>query len=578
MYGFGISGFRSFGPEPQYIAPLGKINVFVGQNNVGKSNVLRALRWIPNSLKLRNGVALPSSDDLHLGSRKADMQVLLPVKLEDAALTDYAKRVLNATELNGTVKSLRNILRALPIQAQGATWFSKRYPGGDNPVMHPTVDQVRIDRDPRSGNETAADVPAKEWHDVWSKLTAQGSGSLAKHWIPELIPKISPFQRTAIPDIHTVEPFRQIGAPGSQYEGLNGIGLIARLEELQSPERERWEDREKFQAILGFLRDVTGCSDAMLHIPHSAKQLNVTMGRKLLPIEALGTGIHQVIIFAAAATAYDGVFMCFEEPEIHMHPRLQKRLLSYLKQTRNTYFITTHSPHFLDDDEVAKFHVTLNEHGETVVQYLNTPSGRASVCFDLGYRPSDLLQANCVVWVEGPSDRVYLNAWIRAADATLREGEHYSIMFYGGRLLSHLTVSDADVVDFIELQKLNRRVAILIDSDKRSRGAEINSTKARVRDETAAHGGFAWVTAGREVENYISPGVMTSALTATHPTIDFKAPRSEWSCAYERTTGKTEGVDKIRVARAAVVAVDLDRLDLRDRVTELVEFIRRSNH
>ena len=47
-----------------------------------------------------------------------------------------------------------------------------------------------------------------------------------------------------------------------------------------------------------------------------------------------------------------------------------------------------------------------------------------------------ILQANCVVWVEGPSDRIYLKHWIEAVTSELIEGLHYSIMFYGGRLLS----------------------------------------------------------------------------------------------------------------------------------------------
>ena len=42
--GFGISGYRSFGAEPQLIGPCGKINLIVGQNNCGKSNVLRYLQ------------------------------------------------------------------------------------------------------------------------------------------------------------------------------------------------------------------------------------------------------------------------------------------------------------------------------------------------------------------------------------------------------------------------------------------------------------------------------------------------------------------------------------------------------
>ena len=42
--GFGIAGYRSFGPELQKISPCAKVNLLVGQNNSGKSNVLLFLK------------------------------------------------------------------------------------------------------------------------------------------------------------------------------------------------------------------------------------------------------------------------------------------------------------------------------------------------------------------------------------------------------------------------------------------------------------------------------------------------------------------------------------------------------
>jgi predicted ATPase len=41
-----LAGYRSFGKELQYFDQFAKINLFIGQNNVGKSNVLRLLSVI----------------------------------------------------------------------------------------------------------------------------------------------------------------------------------------------------------------------------------------------------------------------------------------------------------------------------------------------------------------------------------------------------------------------------------------------------------------------------------------------------------------------------------------------------
>jgi len=43
LKGFGFSGYRSFGDNLVKIFPLKKINMIIGQNNVGKSNIINFL-------------------------------------------------------------------------------------------------------------------------------------------------------------------------------------------------------------------------------------------------------------------------------------------------------------------------------------------------------------------------------------------------------------------------------------------------------------------------------------------------------------------------------------------------------
>lgn len=82
LKGFGVTGYRSFGPDPQFIAPLSKINIFVGQNNVGKSNVMRLVKHVIE-LGAAPGSRAEVSDGLnrHDGSRAASLRLYVPMPL-----------------------------------------------------------------------------------------------------------------------------------------------------------------------------------------------------------------------------------------------------------------------------------------------------------------------------------------------------------------------------------------------------------------------------------------------------------------------------------------------------------------
>jgi hypothetical protein len=574
--GFGISGYRSFGPTPQFIAPLEKINIFVGKNNVGKSNVLRALPWLTNIESGRGGNSpLDPIRDFHRGSREASPKWHLPLPLGDAELSDALDDLVGAEDYQTQAirRAVEEILRGLPTVNGEFAWFTFD-PLDSNKLASPSAEQLIASFPVVNGRR----APRHDWSRIWSIATKQTGGALEQHHVPQMLAKFAHMARVKMPLNYLIDAHRQIGNVESKYQGLNGSGLIARLLELQHPEFHKRQEAAQFQRINCFVETVTGSKGARLEVPHSGNELLVHLSDKLLPIASLGTGIQEVVIFAAAATAVENSILLIEEPEIHLHPRLQRSLLAYLKdEPSNQYFITTHSAHLLDAPDTALFHVTLNEHEETEVERLDIPGQRSSVCFDLGYRASDLIQANSIVWVEGPSDRIYVNAWLHHVAPELIEGTHFSVMFYGGRLLSHLSGDDSSVADFISLQRLNRHVAIVLDSDKRTADSLLNATKTRVMDEIEQHGGFAWVSAGREIENYLPNDARRDALASIHPKMAFIEPTGQWDCCYEPSAGEKASVDKIALARRATATVDLTALDLSEQVDRLARFIRAAN-
>ena len=111
-------------------------------------------------------------------------------------------------------------------------------------------------------------------------------------------------------------------------------------------------------------------------------------------------------------------------------------------------------------------------------------------------------------------------------------------MFYGGRLASHLSGEDIDnsdkhIEEFISLRRLNRRSVIVMDSDLSNAGAAINSTKERLKKEFDEGPGYAWVTTGREIENYLSTDQLKEAIKKTKPSAKATSEFGMMTTAYQ---------------------------------------------
>ena len=239
-----------------------------------------------------------------------------------------------------------------------------------------------------------------------------------------------------------------------------------------------------------------------------------------IPLSQSGSGLKTVILVLAYiyllpivnSNKLSQFIFGFEELENNLHPSLLRRLLTYIKERAEKddciFFLTTHSNVAIDlmskDKSAQILHVT---HDKTFasVKTVSTYIDRKGILDDLDVRASDLLQSNCVIWVEGPSDRIYLNSWINLwSDGELIEGYHYQCVFYGGRLLAHLSSKDPDASEEgLSILRVNRNSIMLIDSDKRNQQTRLNDTKQRIISEIESNCGFAWVTKGKEIENYI---------------------------------------------------------------------------
>jgi len=212
------------------------------------------------------------------------------------------------------------------------------------------------------------------------------------------------------------------------------------------------------------------------------------------PIYDLGDGMQSLIIctYPIVTETEPGSLFFLEEPDLCMHPSLQRTFLEVLKtyhrKMGHQFLITTHSNHLLDlleDNELVSIFSfsEIADQTPTLAELSQADSAASSqsskpkqsrfrirpsilgdrqTLLELGVRPSATYLANATIWVEGVSDSSYLraymeafvhhlkhlgNGWGKAIAERLeqyKEDRHYAFVEYSGANLTHFSFDESE--------------------------------------------------------------------------------------------------------------------------------------
>lgn len=327
--------------------------------------------------------------------------------------------------------------------------------------------------------------------------------------------------------------------------------------------------------------------------------------KDLIPLSNSGSGLKTVILVLlnllvcpklADRRQSDCVF-AFEELENNLHPAILRRLFRFLEEfavkEKSTIFLTTHSSVALDlfapSPNAQIIHVKHDGESATA-KTISAHFDHLGVISELGAKPSDLLQANGIIWVEGPSDCIYLNRWIHLmSGGKFREGRDYQCAFYAGALLARTQFASPEEADkeLVNLFRINPNIIVVCDGDQTRSDTPVKDRVGRIRDEVGnipdAH---IWITGAKEIENYI-PGKIFAEVMGAEPSADpeqyepfFPKQGNPGTSYFERCLKQTT-FDKMDLAALCAPKMDLEmmtsRFDWKEQMEKIVERIERWN-
>jgi len=503
------------------IKKLSKINIFVGENNSGKSRLIRnilsnELFFIPTTLSL---------DDWNLAIEKYHNEsIAYFIKIDWSPPPDFIKQI----------EQLKNI-RYLSKSGE----YSKKYQD-----FQKYLSQFSNNTNTRTGNRG---IPFSDIGNELAKNFQENTKKIGENFVkaiedPNFKIVYIPILRGLLPlnnptsnsfgreDIYKVRTLRDyFNNKEEGFEIFTGLETFKEIDELNSGLIAERELLKEYQTFLSkkFFDD----KDVIL-IPHKKSQtLFIKIGDETeREIYNLGDGLQTIIILTLPLFVHKGknLLLFIEEPEKLLHPGLQRKLIDTLLNQpgfeKFQYFVTTHSNHLLDVTldftQISTYSVRKdfeNVSGSSkdptfLIENLSNDDFRLLEL--IGVRNTSVFLSNCTIWVEGITDRKYFRKFLEMyqkkgdTEFPFKEDLHYSFVEYGGSNITHWSFLEKEK-DPINVNRLCGKLFLIADnpgtsSEKKSRHEQL---KAKLGESRFVE------LKGKEIENLLTPTILKKVLS-----------------------------------------------------------------
>lgn len=554
-----IKNYKCFVADNDYqgFDDIKPINIIIGKNNSGKSKLLEALRYIISEKNEK----IPFDVRFVKPLEKEEVGIAFGRNVHTSGLgrlgTNYS-----VSDWDGVGKYLVNRLATYEIRDKLLKFTDIKLPQDLNAVI--SIDSSILNR--------LSSVPMNSPFSGYKFLHLQAERDIGK----ESLNYNFTFNNPVI---------------NSNASGITS--LIARMLNDESENENHWQEyiENDFLSIINkvvspeieFTRIFTKTNKSFTYEIYLEEK-----NKGGLKLSDCGSGLKTIIATLTLlhiiphVTKNKKLVIALEELENNMHPSLERKLLSHIKNYSKEnlevlIFLTTHSNVAIDlfgSYSNAQIVKVCNDGYKSTVEAVITDDAKRALLDELGVKASDLLQANCAIWVEGPSDRIYIKKWLELYNdgETLEEGLHYQFVYYGGSLLSHYSTKDDG---FINLLKINKNSYVVMDSDKRNKSSQLKDRVKKIKNELPA---AYWITKGKEIENYLPEEALTSYFGKKIAFGQFDLFPDIYKVNKKITSFDKVGFASKIVQDSTYTKENLSKcMDLESKTKELINFIRKSN-
>lgn len=211
-------------------------------------------------------------------------------------------------------------------------------------------------------------------------------------------------------------------------------------------------------------------------------------------VQANGAGTRCILRTVIDLNTQKPDILLIEEPEIHLHPGLERAFMRYLKKksSETQILITTHSSNFIDFPDIQNVYlVSMKESSK--VTLLDPEDAISAIPAELGITPSSLFIYDNLVFVEGDSDEAIIREFASTLEVSLGSANLGFIEMEGSRNFSYFAADST--LSFLKKRRI--RLWFIVDKDEKDND-DIEKIKGRLGDRAELR-----VLEKRELENYL---------------------------------------------------------------------------